>query len=298
MKHFVWIAMAALAAASVIIAQAPAQPPVPGNATGKAPGKGGVKGNGKAAPAQSTASRPVPKTITPQSYPADMVTAGATVFGAQCGFCHGRDTAGGESGPDLTRSQLVTEDNRGDKIGPLVKAGRADLGMPAFTLTAADLNGIVAYIHDQKTKFEAVGGGRRDVSPSDLATGNVEAGKAYFEGAGGCAKCHSPTGDLQGVGTKYRGLTLLQRLLNPNRSDRSRITAVVTLTSGEKISGVVTRDDEFAVTVQPAGSEAKTFDKQTAKVVIDDPLLIHFQLLAKYTDRDMHNISAYLETLK
>src|SRR5439155_5848055 len=114
----------------------------------------------------------------------------------QCGFCHGRDAAGGETGPDLTRSTLVAEDSRGDKIGPVVRAGRADRGMPSFDLSDTDLGAMVAFIHDQKTKAESLGGGRRSVEVSDLETGNAEAGRRYFNGAGGCAKCHSPTVDL------------------------------------------------------------------------------------------------------
>ena len=57
----------------------------------------------------------------PQSYPPAQVQAGQPLFSAQCGFCHGRDAAGGESGPDLTRSALVAADVRGDKIGPVVQ---------------------------------------------------------------------------------------------------------------------------------------------------------------------------------
>src|SRR5215831_8939618 len=120
--------------------------------------------------AQSPASQRPPETLKPQTYPADVVKAGQARFTSECGFCHGRDAAGGESGPDLTRSILVAEDFRGDKIVPLLRSGRAGKGMPAFTLSSADLDAIVAFIHDQKTKSEALGGGRRTVEPEDLAT--------------------------------------------------------------------------------------------------------------------------------
>src|SRR5215510_8661007 len=104
--------------------------------------------------AQQRADVKPPSTITAQTYPAEQVQAGQTVFASRCGFCHGRDGAGGGSGPDLTRSTLVAEDVRGDKITPLVRAGRTDRGMPAFTLPDADLAAVVAFIHDQKTKAE------------------------------------------------------------------------------------------------------------------------------------------------
>src|SRR5262245_39637781 len=95
--------------------------------------------------AQSPASQRPPQTVTPQSYPSELVKAGQSRFSAQCGFCHGRDASGGEGGPDLTRSILVAQDSRGDKITPFLRAGRPDRGMPAFDLRDADLNGIVAF---------------------------------------------------------------------------------------------------------------------------------------------------------
>ena len=108
------------------------------------------------------ASQRPPQTATPQSYPAEQVKAGAPLFAAQCGFCHGRDAMGGETGPDLTRSPVVAEDVRGDKIIPVVRGGRPDKGMPPFNLPDADLAAIVAFIHDTKTKAESLEGNRRD----------------------------------------------------------------------------------------------------------------------------------------
>src|SRR5262245_50441658 len=100
--------------------------------------------------AQSPASQRPPETAKAQTYSPEVVRAGQGRFSSECGFCHGRDAAGGETGPDLTRSNLVAEDFRGDKIIPLLRAGRADKGMPAFALTNDDLDAIVAFIHDQK----------------------------------------------------------------------------------------------------------------------------------------------------
>src|SRR5437016_4444955 len=77
---------------------------------------------------QSPASRPRPKSATPQTYTAAQVREGEMRFGAQCGFCHGKDAAGGESGPDLSRAELVAQDTRGDKLGPVIRAGRPNAG--------------------------------------------------------------------------------------------------------------------------------------------------------------------------
>ena len=126
MRRILWILSIAAIAPGMVIAQ-------------------GSEGQAERQPTQSPASRRPPKTVTPQSYSIDQIQAGQLQFSAQCGFCHGRDAAGGETGPDLTRSKLVTEDNRGDKIGPLVRRGRLEQGMPAFRLRDADLAAIVAF---------------------------------------------------------------------------------------------------------------------------------------------------------
>jgi cytochrome c oxidase cbb3-type subunit 3 len=139
---------------------------------------------------------------TPVTYPAAQIRAGAPLFVAYCGFCHGRDAMGGETGPDLTRSTLVAEDVKGDKIKPLVHNGRPDKGMPPLNISESDLTSIVAFVHDQRVKAGSLIGARRKVADEDLQTGDAKAGEQYFKGAGRCATCHSPTGDLAGVGDR------------------------------------------------------------------------------------------------
>ena len=248
---------------------------------------------------QSPASRKPPQTVTPQTYAPELIRAGEARFGAECGFCHGRDTAGGETGPDLTRSTFVAEDARGDKIIPLLRAGLIERGMPAFALNAADLEAIVAFIHDQKTKGELVAGGRGSVDASDLDTGDAEAGKRYFNGAGTCSSCHSPTGDLAGLGTRFRGLPLLQRFLSPTTTRPSPAPAKVTFTTsaGEVVAGSLASRDEFRISLRDASGATRTWLTKEVKIAIDDPVSVHFELLGKYTDEDMHNVYAYLKTL-
>lgn len=249
--------------------------------------------------AQSPASQRPPQTATPQTYSAEQVKAGEGRFVSQCGFCHGRDAAGGETGPDLTRSLLVAEDVRGDKIGPMVRAGRADKGMPPFDLTAEDLTAITAFIHDQKTKAESLGGGRRSVDVADLQTGNPEAGRAYFNGAGGCAKCHSSAGDLAGLANRLQGLPLLQRMLYPSgRPAPAPPKVTVTLPSGEVITGALAARDEFTIALTDAAGARRSWSTDAVKFVVDDPMSAHFDQLGKYTDNDMHNVYAYLMTLR
>src|SRR6059058_5853633 len=104
-----------------------------------------------------------------KTYPAELVKAGETLFVQQCAFCHGRDTGGGEDGPDLTRSKLVADDVNGSQIGPVVRNGRNN--MPRFTVSEQELAGLAAFIHTRKTIAESQTGGRKGVDPADLATG-------------------------------------------------------------------------------------------------------------------------------
>jgi len=251
-------------------------------------------------PTQSPASQPRPKSAAQQTYTAAQVREGEVRFGAQCGFCHGKDAAGGESGTDLTRSEIVSKDARGDKIGPVVRAGRPNAGMPSFsTLSEDELQVIVAFLHSQMDKFAELGGGRRSVDPSDLATGNASDGRDYFNGEGKCSTCHSATGDLAGIGKRLQGLNLLRRMLYPTGNPGpTQAKATFLLPSGQNVVAPVVSEDEFSITVLDPTGARQTYQRNAVKVKVDDPLNAHFDRLGKYTDADMHSVYAYLESLK
>jgi cytochrome c oxidase cbb3-type subunit 3 len=225
----------------------------------------------------------------------ELVSTGNSLFQKDCAFCHGRDAGGGETGPDLTRSKLVAEDVKGDKIGPVVRNGRPDRGMPRFTVSDADVQALAAFIHAQKAKAESQKGGRRGVDPSDLQTGNVEEGKRYFNGAGGCSHCHSPTGDLAGIASRLQGLRLEQRMLYPRGAD-SKVT--VQLPGGETITGKLSYLDEFTVGLTDGSGQYRSWPARAVKYTVDAPAQAHVELLGKYSDDDIHNLMAYLQSLK
>ncbi len=252
-----------------------------------------------AVPASSPAQRGAPP-AAPGS--------GEALFATNCAFCHGRDATGGASGPDLTDSALVGQDVNGDRMEPVIKNGRADKGMPPFAaLPEADIKKIVEYVHKRKTDVDASPGRRRKVSAEDISTGSVESGRAYFET--NCKSCHSPTGDLNGIATKYRGLALMQRLLYPSsgtavapaegeKRKPSPVIATVTLPSGQTVSGTLANRDEFTIALTDASGAYRSWPASDVKVSIKDPLQAHADLLAKYTDADIHNLVAFLQTLK
>jgi cytochrome c oxidase cbb3-type subunit III len=235
--------------------------------------------------------------VASKSYPQNLVQKGSVLFRQDCSFCHGRDAGGGESGPDLTRSKLVTADVDGDKIGSVVRNGRPDKGMPPFDRSDQQIASLVAFIRTQQNK--AIGGrkragGRKGVDASDLQTGNAQGGKQYFEGAGGCATCHSPTGDLAGIASRYSGLELEERMLYPKHA-KPKVT--VTLASGQTVSGKLEYLDEFTVGVTDSTGAYRSWRTRDVQYKVDAGLNAHVELFSKYTDDDIHNLMAYLQTL-
>ncbi len=220
---------------------------------------------------------------------------GKATFVQNCAFCHGRDAGGGEEGPDLTRSKLVAEDVAGDKIGPVVSNGRQEKGMPRFKLADQEIKDLAAYIHAQKKLAESQKGGRRGVEVADLQTGNADAGKEYFNGAGKCVTCHSVTKDLAGIASRLEGLKLEQRLLYPRGAVAN---VMVTLPNGEKLSGKLAYQDEFHIGIRDVKGWYHSWPVKAVKFTIDAPVEAHAELLAKYSDDDIHNLMAYLQTLR
>ena len=250
---------------------------------------------GQQAPAATQNAGPTHGGDTAAPHSAELAAAGGSLFQQNCAFCHGRDAGGGETGPDLTRSKLVTADVGGDKIGDVVLHGRVDKGMPAFQLSPEQITQLSAFIHAQQTKAMSQSGKRKGVDVADLQTGNVEAGKAYFNGAGGCATCHSPTGDLAGIASRYEGLQLEERMLYP-KDVKNKVA--VTLPSGEAVAGTLEYLDEFTVGLRDASGTYRSWPVSTVKVKVDAPVEAHVALFPKYTDADIHNLMAYIQTLR
>ena len=238
-------------------------------------------------------SQEAPSASTTHATP--LAAAGNSLFQQNCSFCHGRDAMGGESGPDLTSSRLVRTDIAGDKISEVVRNGVAGTKMPAFAFSNQEMASVVAFIHDRASKAASAPGQRRGVDVADLQTGNAEAGKRYFDGVGGCVKCHSATGDLAGIASRLEGLQLEEQMLYP-RNAKSRVT--VTPPAGEQVSGVVEYQDEFTIGLRDGNGVYHSWPTSAVKYVVDSPVDAHIEQFSKYTDADIHNLMAYIQTLQ
>lgn len=230
-----------------------------------------------------------------KAYTAQQIDAGGALFQQHCAFCHGRDAAGGETGPDLTLSKLVSSDATGSNIAEVVKNGRIEKGMPKFNLPDTEIDQLAAFIHSQQDKSLSQSGNRRGVDVRDLQTGDAEAGKRYFNGSGNCSKCHSPTGDLAGVATRFEGLKLEQRMLFP-RDTKAKVT--VTTRQNKTFNGILAYQDEFMIALVDSDGLYHSWKASDVTSKIDDPVQAHVEQFDKYTDADIHNLMAYIQTLR
>jgi mono/diheme cytochrome c family protein len=233
------------------------------------------------------------------------IERGRALYSVNCTFCHGADTRGGDGGPSLLRAAIVLDDQQGELIAPVVKNGRPDRGMPKFAAFTDDqIKDIVAFIHS----FTAAGYDASRMKPPSIVVGDAKAGEAFFLRT--CASCHSAGGDLRGYAARFADEKLMQqtwmmpgsggRGATPPRLNVPPTTVTVTLPSGETVEGVLDRIDDFVVSLTERDGTHRSFrtSGDTPKVEIHDPLQPHRQLLTKYTDSDIHNVTAYLATLK
>jgi len=278
-----------------------AQTPPPAVPAGGGRGRGA--GRGAAAPAAGGGGGFA--NAFPQHDQADpaQIERGKALYGVQCNFCHGSDARGGEGGPNLLRSELVLNDKAGEAIATVVQNGRGE--MPKINMTNAQVSDVAAYIHS----FRVAGYDASRMVPPSILIGDATAGEAYFKTT--CASCHSVTGDLKGIGVRFAEPKQLQNyFLMPGggrggrgggaQSTLKPTTVTVTMTGGKKLEGRLIRIDDFIVVLADADGAQHTVrrDGDVPKVEIHDPLEAHKQLLTKYTDKDIHNLTSYLVTVK
>jgi cytochrome c oxidase cbb3-type subunit III len=240
-------------------------------------------------PAAAQHGKPTPEQMA-------AIERGKSQFKSSCGFCHGEDATGNRA-PDLVRSSILSHDEDGNLLGPVIRNGRVDKGMPAFpTLKDSEVANIVAFLHYRTKQAEHSASVPSDYPVAKLLTGNSEEGKAYFNGDGGCTACHSVTGDLAHVASKYSPIDLQQHIVYP--PGRPRRTATVTLKDGSKFEGRVVQDDEFVIGIVADDGWYRSWPRAAVTVEVHDPLQAHRELTSKYTNADLHNLFAYLVTFK
>lgn len=229
---------------------------------------------------------------------------GRTVWVAECITCHGTLARGTDNGPNLIRSLVVLRDRYGSVLGPFLKKGHpAQTSTSSSTLTeqqAVDLT------HFLRQRIEDTLRGSVAFVPGDILVGNAAAGAQYFNGAGKCATCHAVTGDLAKVATRIpNAVDLQQRMLFPTGRGRgigaagAAISVTITPATGPAMSGVLVQMDDFYISYRDAAGTLRTVKRlPTMKIVKTNPLQTHHDLLSTISDANIHDLVAYLVTLK
>ena len=130
---------------------------------GRMPGFPTVQNEEMAALLQFLTTTTVPTQLASETdgKSAVLADAGGALYQQNCAFCHGRDTMGGETGPDLTQSKIVLADVNGDKISGVVREGRLEKKMPAFNFSSQELVSLATFIHAELLLADSHKGGRR-----------------------------------------------------------------------------------------------------------------------------------------
>lgn len=253
-----------------------------------APGRGGGRGGrgGAQATREFLGLGPAPDEAAAKK--------GEPLYKQNCGTCHGETARGGQA-PNLVRSVVVLHDEKGQEIGPVIKGGRP--GMPPFpSLSADDIYAISQYLHLQvelaanRGSYSQTYAGMRGRTSGDAAKG-----AAFFDA--NCKSCHSAAGDLAKIGARYPQAAAMQsRLLWPSTPGPQHATVVTA--SGQKIVGTVRTLNDFDVAIIDASGAYHSWRRSDVKVEVEDKLAGHRALLPKYSDDDIHNLAAYLVTLK
>jgi cytochrome c oxidase cbb3-type subunit 3 len=230
---------------------------------------------------------------------------GKITYATECVSCHGPSARGTNKGANLIRSPLVLRDRYGSAIGPFLKRGHASgSGAPGGSLTDGQITDLSHYIW-QRINDTLQGSPAYEVR--DVLTGDPKAGQAYFDGEGRCRSCHSRSGDLAGYGARYRPVDIQQRFVFPSTATgrggsaatRPKVTVTITMPDNATIEGVLVSLDDFQVALHDATGEYRSFTRTAAmKIVKHDPYAPHVELLDRLTDKAMHDVVAYLETLK
>jgi len=285
---------------------------------GQDPGRGGAAGAGANQGRGGGGRRGGFTQFTRELAPQDVIVRGKGLYEANCASCHAVDMRGGPSGSNLLRSGTALADQHGELVGPAVAKHT-----PAITLISADTVAIAEYLHSVHATMGGQGSppGRNPTGLDlNILVGDAAAGATYFNAA--CSKCHSITGDLAGIGSKYPDARALQNAWVSGQGGRfggggggggggrgggggGGNAATVTMADGSKIEGSLVRKTDWLVVLTLADGTRKSIarnpDTGLPKVDVKDPNEAHKKMVLELDDpanKRMHDVTAYLWSIK
>ena len=240
----------------------------------------------------------------------DVLARGKSLYETNCASCHAVDLRGTADGknPNLLRSGTALA----DKAGELIAASIAKHD-PPLTLSEPDAVAIAEYIHSVHATMGGQGSppGRNPTGVElNVLVGDPVMGQTFFQAA--CSTCHSLTGDLKGIGSKYSDPRALQNAWVAGSSGRfggggrggggGGNPVIVTMGDGSKITGTLVRKDDWLVIVNlPDGTRKSMARTPAMKIDVTDPQAAHKKMVVELddpTNKKMHDVTAYLWTIK
>ena len=272
------------------------------------------------APAPPAAAAPVARSpvVDPAAH-----DRGRALWASHCIDCHGAQARGSDTGPNIIRTKIANYDRSaqqaGSVLGPFLKAGHPTQSKkPGASFTDEEIAALANFL---RQRINDTMRGSPIFTVGDIVTGDAKAGEAFFNGEGGCAKCHNASErNLAGIATRIPApVDLQQRMLFPGAgargrggrarggpppagapaADRNAVTVSIAAPGGGPLSGVLVEESDFYVTLRAADGTVRTVRRTPGmKVTKTNPLQAHIDLLDRVTDAQIHDLVAYLETLK
>ena len=282
-------------------------PPAPAGGRGGEPGQRGAPPGGGRQGGRAGGYTQYTRPLASE----DVLVRGKALYGANCASCHAVDLRGTADGknPNLLRSGVALRDQKGELIG-----ARLAKHTPPLTLNQADTVAVAEYIHSVHATMGGQGSppGRNPTNVTlNVLVGDPKNGEATFKAV--CGACHSVTGNLKGIGSKFQDPRALQNawvsgstsMFGGGRGGGGNVPAVVTMADGSKLEGTLVRENDFLVVMILPDGTRKSMARTNGvpRVEIKDPKAGHVDAIVKLAHEDMrndmlHDITAYLWTIK
>jgi putative heme-binding domain-containing protein len=216
---------------------------------------------------------------------------GRASFNSTCAGCHGLDGHGSDKAVNIAsgRARALSD----TQLASIISNGIPETGMPAFhTLTQAQVHALVSYLRSLQGKAEA-----------RVLPGDPKRGRELFFGKGGCAACHSISGEGGFLGpdlTEYAATNSPEGLRNeitkfPRTPAHGYRPAVVTTTRGERLEGLIRNEDNFSMQLQTADGNFHLLRKSDVQSCEHrDGSLMPANYRDKFSDSELNDLVSYL----
>jgi len=223
------------------------------------------------------------------------IAYGAALYASRCVTCHGTqgDAIGGVNLRSGTfRNAVIDRD-----LERFIRTG-SPAGMPAFTLDAAEMSGIVAYLRNMNAF---------DTAPVKTAkAGDVARGREIFNGKGACASCHrvGPTGsivapNLSDIGAARSAGSIQRSLIDPT-SQMMPVNRPVRVVGndGAVVNGRRLNEDTYSLQILDEVGNLRSFlkaDLKEFRISMTSPMPSYKSILS---GDELADVLAYLLSLK